>query len=205
MAMADWLMIAAVLVAPLIAIQVSQFLDRRRDRRHRRLAVFRALMTTRRSRLSADHIQALNMIDVEFAGRDKKSRTVVDAWKAYLDHLNDGSVSSEVWATRGDDLFVDLLYAIAIALGYEFDKTHLRRAAYYPRGHGEADWDAQNIRRGFREVLEGKRWIPIWLRGTETATPQQELSTPQELSKSQESQPQQLEAPQAESNQSRET
>jgi hypothetical protein len=197
MAIADWLMVAAVLVAPLVGIQLSQLLERRRDWRQRRLAVFRTLMTTRKSRMAADHIQALNMIDVEFDGKDKKSRTVVDAWKAYLDHLNDSSASPEVWGARGDDLFVDLLYAIAIALGYDFDKTHLRRASYYPRGYGEAEGDAQNIRRGFREVLEGKRWIPIWLGGTQPVTPHQELSTPQELSKSQDAQPQQHEAPRA--------
>ena len=183
MMIGDWLMIAAVLLAPIVAVQVSQLLERRREGRQRRLAVFRTLMTTRRSRLAPDHIQALNMIDVEFSGTDKKSRAVVDAWKAYLDHLNDSSMSMEVWTARGDDLFVDLVYNVATAVGYDFDKTHLRRASYYPRGYGEAEWDQQIIRRGFREVLEGKRWIPIGLAPTESQ-PQQELSSPQELSRS---------------------
>jgi hypothetical protein len=34
--------------------------------------VFRTLMTTRASRMAPDHVQALNMIDVEFAGDDRK-------------------------------------------------------------------------------------------------------------------------------------
>ncbi len=182
---ADWLMFIAIVLAPLIAVQVSQWLDRARDKRNRQVEVFRTLMTTRRSRMAPDHIKALNMLDVEFSGNDRKEREVVDAWKAYLDHLNDSSMSAEVWGTRGDDLFVDLIYAVANAVGYEFDKTHLRRSAYYPRGYGEAEWDVQQIRSGFREVLEGKRSIPVWVDGSGLENPvQSPLAGPQSLSRS---------------------
>lgn len=181
MSLSDLIMIGAILLAPVIAVQVSQWVERRRIVRERRLVIFRALMTTRRSRLSPEHIQALNMIDVEFKGTDAKSRRVVDAWKEYLDHLNTGPVS-DVWAARREDLFIALLYEIAVALDYSFDKTHLRRATYYPVGLGELEDDQHVIRKAVREILEGKRWLPIWVGHVQTQSPpQQNLTTPEEL------------------------
>jgi hypothetical protein len=179
MEISNFVMILAVLLAPLIAVQVSQLLDRRRDRRQRRFEIFRSLMSTRASKMAPEHIRALNMIDVEFAGNDRKSRDVVNAWKGYLDHLNTASTVVELWASRGEDLFVDLMHTMALALGYEYDKTHIRRTSYYPRGFGDAEWDQLNIRRGIREVLEGTRPIPIWPMQQEPR--QRDLSTPQEL------------------------
>lgn len=159
----EWLMIWAILLAPLVAVQVSVFLDRRRAANQRKLDIFRALMTTRGSRMAPEHIRALNTIDVEFAGDDADSKKVFRAWKAYLDHLNTPaeSMSGDTWLTRSDDLFVNLLHAMSLALGYDYDKTHIRRSAYYPKGYGDQEYDIMAIRRGFREVLEGKRPIPV--------------------------------------------
>src|ERR671922_1320544 len=65
----EWLTLAAIVVAPLVALQVSQRLERQRAKRDRRLIIFRALMANRSSALAPDHVQALNMIDIEFAGK----------------------------------------------------------------------------------------------------------------------------------------
>jgi hypothetical protein len=58
----------ADLLSPVIAVQVSEFLARRRAARERRLQIFRALMVTRAERLSSEHVRALNSIDLEFTG-----------------------------------------------------------------------------------------------------------------------------------------
>jgi hypothetical protein len=84
----DWINIVAILVAPLVAVQLSLWLERRKQRRLRQLETFRTLMATRASGLAPDHVKALNMIDVEFYGSDKGSKAVLQAWRAYLDHLN---------------------------------------------------------------------------------------------------------------------
>ena len=60
------LTMSAILLAPLVAIQVSVYLEKKREVRGTRLNVFRTLMATRGSKLSVNHINALNMIDVEF-------------------------------------------------------------------------------------------------------------------------------------------
>lgn len=185
MTVSEIIMIVAVVVSPIAAVQVSTFLERRRERRSRRLELFRTLMSTRAARMSQAHVQALNMIDVEFAGSDQASMVVVNAWKAYLDLLNDSASSPEVWSSRRDDFFVDLLHTMSQALGYTYDKTHIRRTSYYPRGFGDSDWDQLTIRRALREVLEGKRWIPVWtaIAPEQQKVSQQDIAPSDELSK----------------------
>jgi hypothetical protein len=52
---------------------------------------------------------------------------------------------------------------MANILNYYFDRTHIKNAAYFPRGHGEIEDDQTAIRRGFRELLEWKRAIPMFV------------------------------------------
>ena len=163
MSYADAMMVAAVLLAPLIAIQVSVRLEIRREKRQRRMNLFRTLMMTRAARLAPDHVNALNMIDIEFSGGDRKSKEVRAAWKAYLDILTSADLTSEVGSERALDLFVELLYHLAVHVGYDFDRTHLRRGAYFPRGFGESELDQLAIRAGVRDLLEGRRPLPVYM------------------------------------------
>src|SRR5256712_10898717 len=111
MAVAEILTIIAILLSPLFALRVSDRLAEIKDRKQRRFRVYRTLMASRARRLAPDHVEALNLIDVEFHGSDKKSKSVLSAWKAYLDHLNtDREPNTAVWDSKRDDLFVDLLY-----------------------------------------------------------------------------------------------
>jgi hypothetical protein len=64
MSLDNIIMIAAVLLGPVVAVQVSTLLESRRERRRRQLGVFRTLMTTRALATSPLHVEALNMIDV---------------------------------------------------------------------------------------------------------------------------------------------
>lgn len=96
MAAKDWVTIAAIILGPILAVQAQKILEGRREKRTRRLDLFRTLMKTRAERISRDHVQALNMIDIEFYGRRifgrrfqiKKEKRVTNAWKTYNDHLN---------------------------------------------------------------------------------------------------------------------
>ncbi len=173
----DWLTIAATLLSPLIAVQVSVYLQHRREKRDQRLGVFRTLMATRAANLNPAHVEALNTIDVAFYGSDRKSKAVVEACKVYLEHHN-SPTSSENWGSRRLELLVDLLQKMADSLGYEFDKVSIQRTSYFPRGFGDADWDQQQIRKLLLALLKGERMLPIWLNGpTETI----EQNSPQQL------------------------
>ena len=157
------LTVAAILLAPLTALQVSAWLEKRRAKRQKRLDIFRTLMTTRASGLAPTHVQALNLIDVDFYGKGKSSKAVLVSWKAYLNHLNQDpeAVNLDVWGQRKADLFVDLMYAMAQDLGYDFDKTHLTTTSYFPKGHGEAEDDQVAIRRGLGHILAGRWALPV--------------------------------------------
>lgn len=164
MTITDIISILAVLLSPMIALRVSDRLAVLKDRRQRRFRVYQTLMATRGTRLAPAHVEALNMIDVEFHGTDNLSKSVLNAWKAYLDHLNtDREPNTAVWDSRRDDLFVDLLYEMSRHLGYDFDKTHIRRTSYFPIGHGDVELDQYLIRKGLRAVLEGHLSVPIRL------------------------------------------
>ncbi len=55
---ADWLMVVAVVLSPIIAVQVQKMIESFREKRGRKLQLFRTLMATRGSRLSPLHVEA---------------------------------------------------------------------------------------------------------------------------------------------------
>lgn len=170
MTVSEIISIAAVLLSPLVALQISEMLQRRREQRQRRLQVFKTLMGTRASRLNPEHVQALNMIDIEFHGSESKSKAVLNAWKAYLDQLNTSQSEPAVWLSKKEDLFVDLLYEMSRHLGYDFDKTHIRRTSYFPKGFGDLESDQLAIRKGVAAILSGEASFPIYVTGMDQAS-----------------------------------
>jgi hypothetical protein len=153
----DWLTVLAIILSPLIAIQVEKYLNRRREREQRKVDVFRTLMATRAAGLSPAHVDALNRIDIEF----HEEKEVKEAWKAYLDHLNTQSQDDEAWGAKRQDLLAELLHAMSRPLKYDFDRTHIKRATYYPRGYGDYEQDHLSIRKGIVEVLAGRKPLPM--------------------------------------------
>lgn len=107
------------------------------------------------------HVEALNLIDIEFYDDEK----VTLAWKNYLDLLADTSLSPEAWNIRKIDLLVDLLHTMARSLGYHFDKVHIKRSAYFPKGHGEIEEEHTAIRKSLVEILSGKKSLPMHVTG----------------------------------------
>lgn len=159
----DWLVVIATLLSPVIAVQVSEFLGRRRQVRDEELRIFRTLMATRASTLDIAHVQALNTIDVVFSGKSAKQEAVRRQWKQYLDHLNDKNYPREHWETRRKELLVELLDTMGQHLGFNFDKTHLKNQSYYPQGYGDLEIEQAALRRATFEVVSGKRPLPMWV------------------------------------------
>jgi hypothetical protein len=166
----DILTIAAVLLSPVIALYVQRQIDRYREKRDRKLNVFRSLMLTRGAKFAPAHIDALNAIEVEFHGGSEQEKKVVRAWRDYCEHLyafpkKKDAAQVDAWGVRGDDLFVDLLFEMAKALDYDFDKQVIRRNAYMPQLYGDMEQEIHALRRGAVEVLEGKRPLPMRIMG----------------------------------------
>jgi len=47
--------------------------------------------------------------------------------------------------------------------GYDFDEVSVNKGVYCPRGLGNVEQELHAISRGFLEVLDGKRGIPVWV------------------------------------------
>lgn len=159
-----WLTLFALIAGPFFAHYWHSWKAERSERTSRRRRVFSTLMSTRASRVSKRHVDALNAIDIEFS--EKGDKAVRDAWHVYLDHLNDTGFDSTNgdamprWGEKGNDLFIDLLSKMSEALGYSFDRVALKNSVYYPKGHGEFDSDQYLLRKFLVEVMAGKR--PLW-------------------------------------------
>lgn len=168
MTISDGLMIVAVLVAPFLAVFAQKQIELWRERRTRKLWVFKTLMATRGRTLSPEHVQALNMIDLEFTKSPEKR--VLTAWKEYHDHLysypRQGENQKEravVWGQRSEELLATLLGQMGATLGYEFDPVQIRKGAYYPEGHATVEIELQHLRKMMLEWLTGERNVSVSL------------------------------------------
>jgi FtsZ-binding cell division protein ZapB len=138
-------------------------------------------MATRGAVLSPAHVEALNMIDLEFAGGGKKNEQVRRRWREYLDQLASLSQDPEQqkeqlprWAERNRDLLADLLHDMGSAVGYEFDRVQILRGIYTPLGHANFEFETQAIRRLLLEVLIGNRPLPLDVRSLPVVGPDSE-------------------------------
>ena len=165
----EWLVVVAALLGPILAVQAQKAVEGIRERRGRKATVFTRLMATRAARISADHVQALNMIDLVFYGRrvlgvqrrTKSEQTVIDAWREYHDHLNTKDSDERLWQAKGDELFVNLLYAISVDVGFRFDRVQLKRGSYSPIAHGNLEFELGAIRKLLLRVLSGDSALKV--------------------------------------------
>jgi hypothetical protein len=150
-------MIVAVLIAPIVAVQVQKWLERFREEKERRARIFKVLMATRATGLSQEHVQALNLIDLEFQG--KKYKKVRECWKEYLDHLGnvpqDDETAMPVWSDKKADYLANMLMEMGRTLGYEYDSVHIKKGIYLPIGHSQLENEQSLLRRGVIRLLFG--------------------------------------------------
>ncbi len=168
----DWLIIAAIIIGPILAIQIQKFIEDKKEKRERKMQIFKTLMATRATPLSPLHVEALNMIDIEFYDDKRvreKRKLLLDNFANYPQDPKDPEYQTKLHlcADRSNELLVDLLYEMAKTLGYDFDKVHLKRGAYIPKGHADVILDQEFIRRSLVGLFSGKLPIPIKIIGTE--------------------------------------
>jgi len=129
-------MIWAVVQAPKWAVKIQWNLQLMKEDRDRRLTIFKTLVATRATPVDFRHVQSLNMIDVEFSSKSEEDVGIRNAWKEYLDALNnhvDFDTAPQLEKRR--DLLAELLQRMGRALNYDFDFAFLKRNVYYPQGH----------------------------------------------------------------------
>lgn len=153
----------ATLLGPILAVQAQKFLEGRRSLKDQKMRIFTILMATRAARLSQDHVQALNMIDLAFAGgartRRRSETEVLEAWRDYLDHLTSqvGPQNFERWNEKQRDGLITLLSTMAADLGLRYDKVLLRNGAYIPKGHTDVESEQNQLRQLAIQVMSGEQ------------------------------------------------
>lgn len=168
--MIEMLTIIAIILGPILAVQTERYLARRREEKERRLRVFKTLMVTRGAVLSLSHVEALNSIDIEFDSDDQKNEKVRNSWKEYLDQLahypKDKATENDQkrWKEKTDELLVELLHVMSKALGYTFDKTHIKRTGYTPVRYSDVEFEQDFIRRSLVKLFLGDNSLPIEIR-----------------------------------------
>ena len=92
MKIADLVMILAVFAGPIVAVQLSRYLDRKKEIHERKLVIFKTLMATRATTLSAPRGSVEP--DRPGVGADnKREREVITAGKP-MDLLGDAADSA---------------------------------------------------------------------------------------------------------------
>jgi hypothetical protein len=158
-----WLTIIALIAGPILAVQIQKYLEGLKEKKGRKVQVFKDLMSTRAAGLAYQHVVALNLVGIEFQG--KEYTAVVNAWKTYLDHLGsfpkDDEAMAKVWIEKKNDLLSDLLYEMGTSLGFNFDKVHIKKAGYIPKAYADQEEEQNFIRRSLVEVFLEEKAIPL--------------------------------------------
>jgi hypothetical protein len=160
----DFALLTVTLAGPILAVQVPKFIEHTRAAHDRREQLFKTLMATRAQRLAPRHIDALNMISIEFE-KGKKFQPVREAWRAYLAHLSENLPEDPhqqaVFLSKRPELFVNLMFVMAKSLGHDLEKTQIEREVYITTysTRVEAEWDA--IRMGLAAILSGGVPFPM--------------------------------------------
>jgi hypothetical protein len=153
-------LIISTLLAPALAIEAQKIIDRRKEAEREKKLVFAALMYTRATRVSIEHVQAINRIEIAYY----KDNGVMAAWKEYLDALNTPTPDANALAIVGakrNDLFINLLYAMSTLLKYPFTKTDIKNTAYIPMAHTDLETEKSRARKGMLDILEGRTRLGV--------------------------------------------
>ncbi|MBC8640170.1 hypothetical protein IAG25_25395 [Caballeronia sp. EK] len=169
-----WAVVLATFFGPIAALLITFARDNRAQKYNRRLWVFRTLMATRKIGISNDHVNALNVIEVDFYGCDK----VVAAWKSYLAHLNDTRTpEDDAWRETKERRLAELLFEMAAVLKFDIPALELFKGGYSPLGWAYRDARQTGVTEFFNDLSEGKKSFPIWLTGV-TPPPQAPVTPP---------------------------
>ena len=118
--------IIAVIIGPVIAVIITLWYQRRKERRDIKQRAFLVLMAHRRSiPPNMAMVEVLNTLDVVFS----ENHTIVDLWHKYYVLL------SQPLSQERQHIWLELLSAIAKDLGYPTLKQTDIDKFYIPQGH----------------------------------------------------------------------
>lgn len=110
----EWVNLVAVIIIPILAVIIAQYLQNRSEKRKDKMQIFKVLMTSRIYGWTPESVHCLNLIDVVFSD-DKEVRK---AWKDLYDkYCVENPTETELKKIK--DAQYKLLETIAHSLGYK--------------------------------------------------------------------------------------
>ena len=153
-------MMLAVVTGPLSAVLIAWALEKRRVQRERRMDIFRTLMRTRTgsARLSADHVAALNLVEVEF----RNDSGVRDAWKQYFEILRQLGQKQHVEPLSMEKSLAKLLQVMSKTLGYKIEGLEIFfEGGYTPQYWETIETEWRSIREYVIALAQGNAAVPV--------------------------------------------
>ena len=122
----DVVTIIALILGPVIAVLITLWPQRRSEKLNAKRQLFVTLIANRRAGASREWVNALNPIDVIYAGEPK----ILQLWHQLYDILCAQPFNNQTFAHK----YLDLLSAIATSLGYRsLTQTDIDKF-YMPQG-----------------------------------------------------------------------
>ena len=130
MKLAEILNLIAIIIIPIIAVLIGQWLQTRSEKRKDKMHIFKTLMTSRVYGWTQESVHCLNIIDIVFAD-DKKVR---NAWKDLYDKYCVQN-PDESQLKKIETAQYKLLETMAVSLGYKDKVTwETIQTPYIPKG-----------------------------------------------------------------------
>lgn len=174
-----WVNLTAILLGPILAVVVAQYIEFRRNAYERRMAVFRDLMRYRRTSLSSEYVGALNLVEVEFS----RHADVISAWRSLYEHLgaprtaNATYQENKAWNEKTDRLHVLLIHSIARSAKLPLEQLDII-AGYVPQAWQDNEDRQSAIQNSLLNVLTGKQ--PLRIAGGQELEPHKPWPEPPE-------------------------
>jgi hypothetical protein len=161
-----WAIVGATFFGPVAAVLITRWRDWVREKRGRRLFIFRTLLATRRQAITQEHVTALNLVEADFYGVE----TVETAWRQYHQHLNSAPrgrpmtiEENKEFEEKRNDLLAKLVFAIASSLGFTMSEIDIRNGGYAPDGWRYRDDRLGLIQEFAKDMASGRRALPVYV------------------------------------------
>ena len=147
----DYLTLAALIIIPIVAVVIAQWLQNRSEKRKDKMQIFKTLMTSRIYGWTPDSVNALNIIDIVYSD-DNKVRA---AWKDLNDKYQVTNPDQQ-HLKKIENAQYKLLEAMAISLGYKDKITwETIQNPYMPVGMAQQIEAQKNMQQAYYSAING--------------------------------------------------
>lgn len=147
----DYLTLAALIIIPIVAVVIAQWLQNRSEKRKDKMQIFKTLMTSRIYGWTPDSVNALNIIDIVYSD-DKKVRA---AWKDLNDKYRVTNPDQQ-HLKKIENAQYKLLEAMANSLGYKDRITwETIQNPYMPVGMAQQIEAQKNMQQAYYSAING--------------------------------------------------